>query len=134
MSGEAKCRYCEQRHPGRYLCDPARQILVTMHERADSYNMPSIDFDEPMWGPAREALGFGQPGDALLVQVVVKSLVIDTAGVWRPAIVLTGRTADDQVLPQWLYAGEDDDLRRAAALVTERTEAAIAAAAQARNT
>lgn len=132
MTGDPTCRYCETRHDPRWLCDPARQILAAMHEKADSYNMPSVDFDDPIAGTAGDTLGLGQPGDALIAQLVVKSLVAEVAGVWRPALVFTGQTPDGTVLPQWLLAGDDTDLRRATNLVVERGEAAIAAAARAR--
>lgn len=98
--GESKlnvdCQFCEQQHRPRFLCNPAKRILDTLIERGMSFNMPTIEFPEPLPG-IEQQLGLN-PGDKL---------------------------PQGEVLPQWLYAGNAEDLRGVAALVADITEMAI---------
>jgi hypothetical protein len=72
-----RCRYCEQRHDPDRMCAPARRILDAMVERGMSFNMPTIEFPEPL--PANElGLGLG-PADALVVQLVVQAITADNS-------------------------------------------------------
>lgn len=127
---EPRCRYCDQRHKPRFLCDPGKRVLDAMVERGMSFNMPSIEFPDPI--PAH-LLGIGlRPGDALAVQLVVQAATIPVAGVIWPMLIFTGRSAHGGDLPRWLYAGSAEDMTRLAALVKEMTEMAVRAAAEGR--
>jgi hypothetical protein len=112
------CPYCRLKHLPRHLCDPAKAVLDAMVARGDSFTMPTLTFDQPMY----ETPG---PVDRLLAQLVVKGAVIPApGGVQHPALVFTGRDMAGP-LPQWLYSGNDAQLRAAARLVHEMTELAI---------
>lgn len=129
-SPSVRCRLCERSHKPRYLCDPAKQVLDALYERGMSFNMPSLEFPEPV--PASEigmALG---PGDTLLRQVVVQAATVPFAGVARSAVIFTGRDMQGQPLPRWIYPGDAEDMARLAGLVREMTDLATRAAAQAR--
>lgn len=130
--GEAKlnvyCRFCEDTHRPRYLCNPAKRILEALLERGMSFNLPTIEFPEPLSG-VEQQLGLN-PGDKLLVQFVVKAALIPFAGIVKPGLIFTGRTPAGEVVPQWLYAGGDEDLRGLAKLVADITEMAIGRAAE----
>ncbi len=123
------CRFCDDRHRPRFLCDPAKRVLDAMLDRGMSFNLPTLEFPEPLPGIEGQ-LGLN-PDDQLASQIVAKAAVLPFAGTFKPALILTGR-AGDRVLPQWLYAGNDDDLRRLTTLVGDITEMAIRRAAQAR--
>ena len=131
--GEAKlnvfCRFCDDRHRPRFLCDPAKRILEALIERGMSFNMPTIEFPEPIDG-ASERLGLNA-GDQMLSQVVAKAAVVPVVGTFKPAVILTGRTPYG-VLPQWMYAADDDDLRDLPKLIGDITQMAIRAAVNAR--
>lgn len=125
-----RCRYCEQRHDPDRMCAPARRILDAMLARGMSFNMPTIEFPEAL--PADE-LGLGmRPGDALAVQLVVQAATVSLAGVARPLLIFTGRSAHGGELPRWFYAGDADDMERLRALINEMTEMAVRAAAEGR--
>lgn len=121
-----RCRWCLKLHKPRLLCDPALKILNALYARGMEGNMPTIEFPEPL--PA-EKLG----GDALTLvrQIVVKAAVVDVADVPFGALVITGRTHHGP-LPELLYPGDDDTLRRTAALVHDMAELAIRQAAHQR--
>lgn len=117
------CRFCEQQHRPRFLCNPAKRVLDTLIERGMSFNMPTLEFPEPLPG-IEQQLGMN-PGDRLLVQLVVKAALIPFAGTVKPGVVFTGRTPGEEVLPQWLYAGTAEEMRKMVALVADVTEMAI---------
>lgn len=117
------CTFCEEHHRPRFLCNPAKRVLDAMVERGMSFNMPTLEFPEPLPG-VEQKLGLN-PGDRLVSQIVVKAGLVPFAGTIKPAVVLTGRTARDEVLPQWLYAGNAEDLRALSKLVADITEMAI---------
>ena len=115
------CMYCRKRHTDRFLCDPAKRLLESMAERGKSFDMPSVEFSEGL-----PDLNLGSPGDVLLAQLVVKAAKVqDNAGVNHPAIIMTGRAVDGTVLPQWLHANTDAQLRKSARLIHDMTELAI---------
>lgn len=117
------CKFCDEDHRPRYLCNPAKRVLDAMVERGMSFNMPTLEFPDPL--PAVEQ-GLGlNPGDQLVSQLVVKGAVVPFAGTVKPGVILTGRAARGEVLPQWLYAGNAEDMRSFAALAADITEMAI---------
>lgn len=125
-----RCRYCDQRHDPDRMCEPARRILDAMVERGMSFNMPTIEFPEPL--PADE-LGLGmRPGDALVTQLVIQAATVALADVLRPMVILTGRSAHGGEMPRWFYAGDAEDMARLRGLVTDMTEMAVRAAAEGR--
>ncbi len=117
------CHFCEEQHRPRYLCDPAKRILDAMIERDMSFKMPTIEFPEPLDGIEHQ-LG-RNPGDRMINQFVVKAAIIPFAGTYKPAIILTGTTPYDEILPQWLLAGNAKDLRDNVQLVSDMSEMAI---------
>ncbi len=117
-----RCPYCRQRHLPRLLCDPAKAVLDAMLARGQSFDMPTLELDDPI--PA-SALGLGSgDGDALVQQFVVNAAVVPMAGVNHPALMFTGRTPAGR-LPQWLFVNTDEQLRAAARLVHDMAELAI---------
>lgn len=114
------CRYCENEHGDLLLCPPAKRVLDALYARGQQFDMPTVEFPEPITGPA--ALG---DDTVLCAQFVVKGGIIPVAGHPRPALVFTGQDIAGNVLPQWVLPGEGPDLRRTAKLVTDMTEMAI---------
>lgn len=130
MSAAHDCRYCDQRHKPRYLCDPAKKVLDALYARGQSFNMPDVEFPEPL---PMERLGMGLTADDQLVsQLVVQAATLPVAGVTRPMLIFTGRSAHGRTLPRWLYSGEDADMTNMVDLVTRMTGLAVRTAAAAR--
>lgn len=124
------CPYCEQHHRPRYLCDPAKATLDALIARGMSFNMPTIEFPDPVQAD-EIGLGIG-PGVVLLRQLVVYGATMPAAGIARPAVIFSGRASDGAELPKWLYAGRDDDMARLSKLVSDMTALAVRSAAEAR--
>lgn len=121
MSGALReCRYCTQTHGTLLLCDPAKRVLDALAERGMRFDMPTLEFPEPVTGPG----AFGD-GTVLCAQLVAKAGLTPVAGVTRPALVLTGRDIAMNVLPEWVLVGDGRDLRKFARLVREMAEMAI---------
>jgi hypothetical protein len=114
------CRYCEEKHGDLLLCAPAKRVLDALHDRGQRFDMPTIEFPEPV----NHADAFGE-GTVLVAQVVVKAAMVPVAGITRPALIFTGRDIDGSVLPQWLYIGSPDEIRRVVKLVADTGEMAI---------
>jgi hypothetical protein len=116
-----RCPFCRQRHMPRYLCDPVKALLDEMLAHGKSFDMPTLELTEPL--PEAD-LGM-RPGDALVQQLVVKAALVPVAGgVNQPALMFTGSTPYG-VLPQWLFANTDEQLRATARLVHDMAELAI---------
>jgi len=112
------------------LCDPARRVLDALLERGMSFNMPTIEFPDPI--PGRQlGLGLG-PQDALVSQVVIQAATVPVGGVIWPAVIFTGRNASGGELPKWLYAGDAEDMTRLNTLMSDVTAMAVRAAAEGR--
>jgi hypothetical protein len=107
----------------RHLCDPGKAILDAMLAHGQSFTMPTIELDQPLYEP----LGAGQQ---TLHQVVVKAGVIEAIGMHYPTLVFTGRSATGP-LPQWAYPADDEQLRALAVLVHDMAELAIRTADEA---
>ena len=119
------CRYCDGKHGDLLLCDPAKRILDALYARGQRFDMPTVEFPEPIVG----ANGLG--GDTVLVsQFVAKAALIEVAGVMRPTLVFTGSDSDGRPLPQWLYPRTPDEIGRCRDLVAEMAEMAIRRAHQ----
>lgn len=126
------CVHCDANHTPRFLCDPAKAILDALAAQAAGRTMPTLEFlDQPLVdSPFRIGT---HPGDALMLQLVIQAAAVPVGdtGLVRPAIVLTGQDHYGQPLPQWLYAGNPDDLARAHKLFGDMTALAVKAARQA---
>lgn len=114
------CRYCEQEHAPDLLCDPAKRVLDALYAQGQRFNMPTIEFPEPI----NHADAFG-PDTVLVAQVVVKAAVVPVAGMVQPVMVFTGRDSDGKVLPQWLYCASAAEVRKVVELVADMGELAI---------
>lgn len=124
-----ECRWCTKVHSVRLMCGPARKILDALYARGMEGNMPTIEFPEPIRDAAVQ-LGLN-PDDRLMSQVVIKAATVPLAGIARPALIVTGRDVYGQVLPQWMYAGDPDEIGRLVQLVTDTAGMATRAAAAA---
>jgi hypothetical protein len=114
------CRYCEQEHASEFLCDPARKVLDALLERGQRFDMPVVEFPEPI----NHADAFGE--DTVLVAgVVVKAAVTEVAGIPQPVLIFTGTDIDGKPLPNWLYVASPPDMKRVMNLVTEMGTMAI---------
>jgi hypothetical protein len=117
----AGCRYCDQPHDDRFLCDPAKRFLDAVTARGQRFDMPTIEFpEEPILG----ADIFGA-GTVLMAQVVVMAAVVPVAGTPRPVLIFTGTDAEGEPLPRWLYPGAASEIRRVVRLVSDMGELAI---------
>jgi hypothetical protein len=115
-----ECRYCTQTHGTLLLCDPAKRVLDALADQGMRFDMPTLEFPEPV----TRADAFGG-GTVLCAQLVAKAGITPVAGVRRPALILTGRDIDMNVLPEWILVGEGRDLRTFSELVGDMTEMAI---------
>jgi hypothetical protein len=120
------CRYCDSDHGDLLLCRPAKRVLDALYARGQRFDMPTVEFPDPITGPA--ALG---DGTVLCAQIVAKGGILPVAGIPRPVLILTGQDITGNVLPQWVVPGEGPDLRRIAALVHDMAEMAIRRASEA---
>lgn len=114
------CRYCDSKHGDLLLCGPAKRMLDALLERGMRFDMPTIEFPEPIMGS--DALG---GGTVLVRQFVAKAALIEVAGVMRPALVFTGSDIDGRTLPNWVYPGTPEEIGRARDPVAEMAEMAI---------
>lgn len=121
----AVCRYCEQHHDARFLCDPAKTVLDALYAQGQRFDMPTIEFPEPV----NHADAFGD-GTVLVAQVVVKAGIIPVAGVPRPVLIFTGRDMDGGVLPSWLFPGSPAEIKKVVQLVADMGTMAIRRARQ----
>lgn len=121
-----KCGFCASLHEPRFLCDPAKRVLDALIERGMSFNMPTLEFPQPLSG---QELGLGAPGDKLVAQLVVMAGVVDAAGIPQPMLAITGRAHDGAVLPRWIYPATDEDILRTRDLVVDMADLAIRTAA-----
>ena len=123
MSGRAvaaHCRYCEGSHGEQFLCDPARRVLDALLERGQRFDMPVIEFPEPI----NHADAFGE--DTVLVAgLTVKAGVTGVAGTPQPVLVFTGNDIDGRPLPNWLYVASPADIKRIVKLVGDMGVMAI---------
>ncbi len=120
-----ECRYCEQMHDAQYLCVPARKVLDALYAQGQRFDMPTIEFPEPV----NHADAFG-PGTVLVAQVVVKAATTPVAGVPRPVLIFTGRDSDGKVLPSWLYCGSPAEIKKVVQLVADMGTLAIRTASK----
>ena len=117
---EPECRYCEQRHEPRLLCDPARRVLDALSARGQRFDMPTVEFPEAI----NHADAFGE--DSVIVAgVVVKAAVAEVAGTPQPVLIFTGTDIDGRALPNWLYVASPPDMKRVMKLVTDMGTMAI---------
>jgi hypothetical protein len=123
-SPSGACRFCDEEHPANFMCPPARRVLDALIERGTRFDMPTIEFDEPVEGVA----GMLGDGTVLIRQLVVKAGLLPVAGTPRPTLIFTGQDADGRVLPQWVYPGDIREIKRARRLVCEVADMAIRAA------
>lgn len=119
-AGMRECRYCWQTHGALLLCAPAKRVLDALAERGMQFDMPTLEFPEPITPP--DAFG---GSTVLCAQLVAKAGLTPVAGVTRPALILTGRDIAMNVLPEWILVGEGRDLRAFSKLVGDMTEMAI---------
>jgi hypothetical protein len=116
----ADCPYCATKHGDLLLCEPAKRVLDALAARGQRFDMPSIEFPEPIFGA--NALG----DDTVLVrQFVVNAGLVGVAGVMRPVLVFTGSDMDGRPLPRWTYPGTPEEIGRVRDLVAEMAEMAI---------
>ena len=115
-----ECRYCEQEHAPDLLCDPARKVLDALLERGQRFDMPAVEFTEPI----NHADAFGE-NSVLVAGVVVKAGVTEVAGTPQPVLIFTGTDIDGRPLPNWMYVASPHDMRRVMKLVTDMGTMAI---------
>jgi hypothetical protein len=118
------CRFCDKEHAPDFMCPPARRVLDALVERGTRFDMPTVEFGEPVPGSA-EMLG---EGTVLVRHLVVKAALVPVAGTPRPALVFTGQDAEGRTLPSWIYPGDVQGIRRARQLVCDVADMAIRAA------
>lgn len=102
----SECRFCLAQHPDRELCDPAKRVLDALIDQGMSFNLPTLEFPEPVYTE------LGEPGDTYLVQMVIYAAVVEVAGVPRPTLVFTGRDHTGKPLGRWVYPGDNPDHQR----------------------
>ena len=116
----AECRYCNQVHGPRVLCDPARKVLDALLERGQRFDMPTVEFPEAI----NHADAFGE-NSVIVAGMVVKAAVTEVAGTPQPVLIFTGQDMDGRPLPNWLYIASAPDMKRVMKLVTDMGTMAI---------
>lgn len=96
-------------------------MLDALLAQGQRFDMPTIEFDEPVPGAA----GMLGTDTVLVRQLVVKAALIPVAGTPRPALVFTGLDAEGRTLPSWFYPGDTRDIQRARQLVCAMADLAI---------
>jgi hypothetical protein len=120
VTASGDCRYCETRHDGNFLCEPARRVLDALVKRGQRFDIPTVAFPEPI----NHADAFGEDS-VLMAGVVVKAAVTEVAGTPQPVLVFTGTDIDGNPLPNWLYCASPSDMKRVMKLVTDMGTMAI---------
>lgn len=116
------CMYCQDHHPERYLCDAVKAYVDATRAAAAANEVPTMAFDRPVHG----MLADDDPTTVLMSQFMAYGGVVPGhAGVVFPVLVLTGRDAQQQPLPRWVYAGDSAELRRAVQLVDDMVNLAV---------
>lgn len=121
ITEQIDCELCMKRHTKRYACDPILAMLTEMRRRGAGLNLPSTEFDQPMF-PGM------QPGDVLLAGVTVAAglIPVPAFGATYPAIVISGnRAGSHNPMPRWIYAAPPDGLRKVKDLVASMVDLAI---------
>jgi len=114
------CPYCEERHGDLLLCPPAKRYLDAVAARGHRFDLPEIEFSEPVAGAGM----FGED-TVLMAQFLAKAAVVQVAGTHKPVLILTGVSIDGTPLPNWLYAGNAAQIRRAVKITAGMGEMAI---------
>lgn len=97
-------------------------MLNALLERGMRFDMPTIEFDDPIKGAATDL--FGQ--DTVLVrQLTVQAAVIPATGTRQPALVLGGQDIEGQVLPSLVYAADIQGMLKVCDLVVSMADMAI---------
>jgi len=120
-----KCRWCRTNHRGDLLCSSAKKILNALYARGMEGDMPTIQFPEPL-EPDRLGLGL-TADDRLVSQLVVNAASVTVADAPHPALIFTGRDPYGRTLPRWFYVGDDREMVRLVALVSDMADMAIRA-------
>jgi len=127
---DAHCRYCEQTHDDRWVCDQIKRILDALYARGAELTMPDVTFPAPI--PGHE-LGMGldpAAGDRVVAQVVVNAAVVDLGDVAKPVLIFTGLDSYNQPLPRWAFPGDPVDLDNLIGLMRRMAALAIRTARQ----
>jgi hypothetical protein len=119
-STTTECRYCDQVHDARFLCDPAKRFLDAVAAQGQRFDMPTIEFPEPI----NHADAFGE-NTVLVAGVVVKAGITPVAGIQQPVLIFTGTDIDGMPLPNWVYCASPRDMKRVMQLVTDMGTMAI---------
>ncbi len=121
------CRWCEQTHPARWLCDQLAGVVDKLNHTADAINRPpSIDFPDSAI-PLND-LGIG-PDDRLLSHLSVMAGGTPVGGVPRATLVFSGLDHERRQLPKWVYLGADTEIHALVDLVVDRATLALNTAA-----
>jgi len=124
-TADIRCKFCLRDHSRWSMCEPVRKVLDTLAERGRQFDMPTLEFPEPIYG--------GNTADELIMrQLVVKAAILNMGDVPVPALVFTGQDGAGRPLPNWIYPGDDDDLDRAVKLVSDVADMAKRGARKAR--
>lgn len=113
------CRSCEQHHGARWLCDSSKALIDAIIEKANSYELEPIKFDDPIMADA------DQVADVLMRSVTINAGAADVAGIARPLVILSGLDQYGKPLPRWLYIASIQDLQRTRDLFSRMVSIAI---------
>ena len=108
------CRYCDQDHDERFLCDPARKVLDALYAQGQRFDMPTIEFPDPI----NHADMFGE-NTVAVAGLVVKAGVTEVAGVPRPVLIFTGTDSDGRTLPSWILVSHPAGIKQTIKLVSD---------------
>lgn len=114
MPEVAECRYCDRDHAPTFLCDPAKKVLDALYARGQRFDLPVVEFPEPI----AHAGMFG-PGTVAVAGIVVKAAIVPVAEIPRPALIFTGTDSDGTPLPNWIYVGAPQEIKRIIQLVSD---------------
>jgi hypothetical protein len=117
------CPYCVSRHGDMLLCPPAKRVLDALVARGQRFDMPTVEFPEPVGAGAM--LG---AGTVLVGQFTSTAALVDVAGVPRPALIFSGTDVEGRPLPQWVNPADAAGIQKLVKLVADTGDMAIRAA------
>lgn len=118
---DVRCKVCLRWHAATHMCGPARRILNALAEQGMKFDMPTLEFPEPIPHTLSS-------DDVTMAQLVVKAGVIAVGsgdeGTHVGALVFTGVDSRKRPLPQWVLPADDEQLDAVCALVSDMAELA----------
>jgi hypothetical protein len=118
------CRFCDSTHGDLLMCKPARRMLDALLARGMRFDMPTVEFGDPVDGAA----GLLGEGTVLVTAFTSAAALIEVAGTPRATLIFSGTDGEGRPLPQWVYPADVAGIQKLVQLVADTGDMAIRAA------